>query len=88
MAQAIRTVTSSEISQLLDTARKLNEIDSSLADTVMSYIESDDLDGAKVYMDAMSVDGLARSMRNMIRALPLMAATLIRKRILRTGEAG
>jgi hypothetical protein len=86
MAQAVRVVTSEEISKLMHDAPQMNEIDASLAETVLSYVESNDLEGAHVYAATMSQDGLARALRNLVSALAVFAVALVKKQMMRGSD--
>lgn len=88
MAQPLRTVTSEDISRQMDAAPPLSDLDVSLVDTILNYIEADNLDAAKTYAAAMSTDGLARGLRNIIRAAQIIAVALVQKRMLRPDDGG
>jgi hypothetical protein len=83
MAQPIRVVTAEQVSRDMESAPPLTDLDLSMVETVLSYVEGDDLDAAKTYVAAMSTDGLGRALRNLTRAATLMAVALVRKRMLR-----
>lgn len=87
MAAPIRTVTSDDVSRQMDSAPPLSDLNASMAETVLSYIEGDDLETAKTYVAAMDEVGLARMLRNLVTASQIIAVALVRKSILRS-DAG
>jgi hypothetical protein len=83
MAQAVRVVTSEDISRAMAESPQLTELDASLVETVLTYIENNDLDSAHTYAAAMTQAGLGRTLRNLVSAISVLAVALVRKRMMR-----
>lgn len=86
MAQAVRIVTSEDISRCMADAPPLSDLDDSMVETVLGYVEANNLDAAHEYARAMTEAGLGRALRNLMSALQVFAVALVKKRMMRGND--
>lgn len=76
--------------RLIDSAPEMGSNDRSVVETVLDYVEQDNIEVARSYVDSLSRDGLRRAIRNLQVASMLMTTHLVtgEMRIKEGGNAG